>query len=53
MLSRESNNWHLSPMVNVMAIRRRGPYAYRVSIGWILLVKWVEEVREIKDILLM
>lgn len=40
------------PVVNVMAIRWQGPYAYRVTIGWILLTKWVKAKREFKDVLL-
>lgn len=40
------------PVVNVMAIRWQGPYAYRVTIGWILLTKWVKTKREFKDVLL-
>lgn len=29
------------PVVNVLLIGRRGPYAYRIAIGWVLLTKWV------------
>lgn len=40
------------PVVSVMAIRWQGPYAYRVSLGWILLTKWVETERHFHDIML-
>lgn len=40
------------PVVSVMAIRWQGPYAYRVSIGWILLTKWVNAERNFHDVIL-
>ncbi|KAF2704934.1 hypothetical protein K504DRAFT_449010 [Pleomassaria siparia CBS 279.74] len=40
------------PLTNVMLIGRRGKYAYRKKVGWILFRDWIEADLECKTILL-
>lgn len=47
-----SDEMVLAPVANVLAIRRQGIYAYRVTIGLILLTQWVKAKRQFEDILL-
>ncbi|KAK8243819.1 heterokaryon incompatibility protein-domain-containing protein [Phyllosticta capitalensis] len=48
----EGNYMPLLPIVNVMVIGWSGPYAHRITIGWVLLTSWIKAEREIKTILL-
>ncbi|KAK8197265.1 heterokaryon incompatibility protein-domain-containing protein [Phyllosticta capitalensis] len=48
----EGNYMPLLPIVNVMAIGWSGPYAHRITTGWILLTSWIKAEREFKTILL-
>ncbi|KAK7542727.1 heterokaryon incompatibility protein-domain-containing protein [Phyllosticta citribraziliensis] len=48
----EGNHMPFIPLVNVMAIEWNGPYARRLTVGWMLLSSWIEAEREFKTILL-
>lgn len=50
---REGTCFELVTTVSVMLIGRRGPFAYRISIGWVLLTKWVESNTVFKTLYLV